>query len=339
MADSTPHRRLNPLTGEWVLVSPHRATRPWLGAVERAPAPERPAHDPDCYLCPGSPRAAGAVNPPYEGVFVFDNDFPALLPRGDARTDPPGPAWMVRRAESGACRVVCYSPRHDLGLSQLPAAAVRRVVDTWAEQVRTLMARPDIGYVQVFENKGEAMGCSNPHPHGQIWASGETPGEVAKEDARQAAWLAERGECLLCRVQEDELGQHDRTVLSNAEWTVVVPYWAVWPYETMLLPRRHAPCLTTLDDAQKDGLVEAWQRLFLAYDRLFETPMPLSCGWHLAPKRSADSRAWHLHAHFYPPLLRSAAVRKFMVGYEMLGGPQRDLTPEQAAERLRSAVL
>ncbi|HEY3449435.1 MAG TPA: UDP-glucose--hexose-1-phosphate uridylyltransferase [Myxococcales bacterium] len=339
-ADTTPHRRRNPLTGEWVLVSPHRATRPWQGAVEKVPPVSRPAHDPSCYLCPGSARAAGAVNPAYEGTFVFDNDFPALLPAPDqARTDPPSPAWMERRPENGVCRVVCYSPRHDLGLSQLPAAAVRQVVDAWTDQVRWLMARPDVGYVQVFENKGEAMGCSNPHPHGQIWASGEVPNEIAKEDARQAAWRAERGECLLCRVQRDELERGERVVVSNSEWTVVVPFWAVWPFETLLLPLRHAPCLTALDDAQKDALVAIWQKLFTAYDRLFEVSMPLSCGWHLCPKRPADPAAWHLHAHFYPPLLRSATVRKFMVGYEMLGGPQRDLTPEQAAERLRTAAL
>ncbi|MGC4122738.1 MAG: UDP-glucose--hexose-1-phosphate uridylyltransferase [Myxococcales bacterium] len=342
MADATPHRRRNPLTGEWVLVSPHRALRPWLGAVEKLVPASRPAHDPSCYLCPRVPRAAGAVNPDYEGTFVFDNDFPALLPEStsapsaeDARQEP---AWMERRPERGVCRVVCYSPRHDLGLAQLPPAAVRRVVDTWTEQVSALMARPGIGYVQVFENKGEAMGCSNPHPHGQIWASGDAPNEIAKEDERQAAWAAQHDECLLCRVHQDELERGERIVVANEEWTVVVPFWATWPFETLLLPRRHGPCLTALHEAQKDALVAIWQKLFTAYDRLFEVSMPLSCGWHLAPKRSVDRLAWHLHAHFYPPLLRSATVRKFMVGYEMLGGPQRDLTPEQAAERLRTVA-
>ena len=334
-----PHRRQNPFTGEWVLVSPQRAQRPWQGAVEKLPKPSRPAYDPTCYLCPGNARAAGVRNPKYTGTFVFDNDFPALLsdPSSSAPSTVEAPSpWMHRQVESGTCRVVCYSPRHDVSLAELAPAEVRSVVDTWTSEVASLLAQPRIGYVQVFENKGEVMGCSNPHPHGQIWATSEMPVEVAKEDAGQAAFRREHGQCLSCRVQEDELASGERVICSNEEWTALVPFWAVWPFEALVLPRRHAACLTELDERQKDGLVSIWQRLFRAYDRLFEVAMPLSCGWHLAPKKSADRQAWHLHAHFYPPLLRSATVRKFMVGYEMLGGPQRDLTPEQAAARLRA---
>jgi len=330
-----PHRRRNPLTGEWVLVSSHRAQRPWLGAVEDVRRAARTAHDPACYLCPGSRRAGGHRNPSYEHTFAFDNDFPALLNGPAGALEPPS-SWREARAEGGSCRVICYSPRHDLGLADLPASAVRAVVDAWVGEVGSLLARPDVGYVQVFENRGELMGCSNPHPHGQVWASREVPNEVAKEDLRQAEHRRVHGECLLCRVQADEAASKERLVCANEEWLALVPFWAIWPFETLVVPRRHAACLTALDEAQKNGLVALWQQLLGGYDRLFDVPMPLSCGWHLAPKHSADRGAWHAHAHFYPPLLRSATVRKYMVGYEMLAGPQRDLTPEQAAERLRS---
>jgi UDPglucose--hexose-1-phosphate uridylyltransferase len=334
---SIPHRRKNPLTGEWVLVSPHRARRPWQGAVEKLPRAERPTYDPGCYLCPGNERAAGSRNPAYTGTFVFDNDFPALLSDpSPSPADAGAPAWMETQAERGTCRVICYSPRHDQGLGDLPLHEVRAVVDAWVNEVASLLSRPHIGYVQVFENKGEVMGCSNPHPHGQIWATHEVPNEVAKEDVLQASHRRAHGQCLLCRVHEDELKSGVRVICSNDDWTALVPFWAVWPFETLVLPRRHTACLTELDGRQKDSLVALWQRLLRAYDRLFAVTMPFSCGWHAAPKQSADRTAWHLHAHFYPPLLRSATVRKFMVGYEMLGGPQRDLTPEQAAEQLRA---
>lgn len=332
-----PHRRRNPLTGEWVLVSPHRARRPWQGAVERLPAATRPAYDPKCYLCPGNARAEGATNPAYQGTFVFDNDFPALLPDSPATAER-APAWKQAETESGVCRVLCYSPRHDLTLSDLGPAQMRAVVEMWVDQYAELSARPDIGYVQIFENKGEAMGCSNPHPHGQVWATRGVPNEVAKEDRAQAAYLREHRSCLLCEVSAHEHEAKERMVLDNGEWVALVPFWAVWPFETLVLPRRHAATLLELDAAQLEGLADLWQRLLRCYDALFQVTMPFSCGFHQAPRRSEDHEAWHLHAHFYPPLLRSATVRKFMVGYEMLGGPQRDLTAEQAAGRLRAVL-
>jgi len=332
-----PHRRRNPLTGDWVLVSPHRARRPWQGGIEKLPPTNRPAYDPGCYLCPGNPRVGGARNPAYEGTYVFDNDFPALLRETGTADAPSGrPAWMETSPESGVCRVVCYSPRHDLSLGELDPPQVQAVVDRWIEEVATLSEGRDIGYVQVFENRGEVMGCSNPHPHGQIWASRGVPHEVAKEDAGQLGWARAHGECLLCSVARFEAEAKERLVLANEEWVAVVPFWAVWPFETLVLPRRHASSLLTLDGAQRDALAHLWRSLLRRYDRLFDVPMPLSCGWHLAPE-GADARAWHAPAHFYPPLLRSATVKKFMVGYEMLGGPQRDLTPEQAAGPLREA--
>lgn len=329
-----PHRRQNPLTGDWVLVSPHRMLRPWQGHVEKAQVPQAPEFDPKCYLCPGNPRAGGKTNPAYEGTYVFDNDFPALLPETPAAAEAPLP-WKRSRAEAGICRVLCYSPRHDLGLGLLDRPAMEQVAKTWQDQIVDLHSRPGIGYVQIFENRGEIMGCSSPHPHGQIWATRDVPNEVAREAAGQTGYLHDHGICLLCDVLAHELASGERLVCQNDDWCAFVPYWAVWPFELLVLPKKHAACLTTLSDHQQRALAELWQRICVLYDRLFQVPMPLSCGWHIAPKAFATPAAWHVHAHFYPPLLRSATVRKFMVGYEMLAGPQRDLTPEQAAARLR----
>ena len=301
-----PHRRYNPLSGEWVLVSPQRTQRPWQGQVERVADVALPQHDPSCYLCAGNERAGGARNPAYESTFVFTNDYPALIPEGDG--------------EYGTCRVVCYSPRHDLGLGDLPIDAVERVVETWTEQYRGLLDDPRIGHVQIFENRGEMMGASNPHPHGQIWATEHVPMQVAREQER----LAETPSLL-----EDYLAQEgERVIEENEHFLACVPYWAVWPFETLVASRRRVASLPELLDDERAALAAILKQLVQRYDRLFDTRFPYSMGLH---------QTSHLHVHFYPPLLRSATVRKFMVGYELLAEPQRDLTAEEAAERLRAA--
>lgn len=327
-----PHRRFNPLKREWVLVSPHRNQRPWQGQTEAATVTDHPAHDPTCYLCAGNTRNSGAVNPDYKGAYVFDNDFPALITdTGVGQSDDP-----LFRAENvrGTARVMCFSDRHDLTLPELPVPAIRKVVDCWADQV-TELGR-DWDWVAVFENKGAVMGCSQPHPHGQIWASDFIPNEVTTEDRNQADWLARTGRNLLVDYAAAESGKGERIVAENEHWVAVVPWWAVWPFETLVLPRAHILRLPDLSDVQRDALADLLKRLTTAYDNLFQTEFPYSMGWHGAPLTGGDHSHWQLHAHFYPPLLRSATVRKFMVGYEMLAETQRDLTAESAAERLRA---
>ena len=327
-----PHRRYNPLTGEWILVSPHRTQRPWQGQVEKTPPEIRPAHDPNCYLCPGNERAGGLRNPAYDSTFVFTNDFAALLP------DTPAAdlAHPLLRAESeqGTCRVICFSPRHNLTLPEMAVADIRHVVDVWAEQVTQL--GQTYHWVQIFENKGAIMGCSNPHPHGQIWAGSTLPNEAAKEDRQQHAYFEEQGSLLLVDYADLEMIRQERVVVANKDWLAVVPYWAIWPFEVLLIPHRHVLRLPDLTEAERNGLADILKRLLTRYDNLFETSFPYSMGWHGAPTDDGDYAYWQLHAHFYPPLLRSATVKKFMVGYEMLGEAQRDLTAEQAAERLRA---
>jgi UDPglucose--hexose-1-phosphate uridylyltransferase len=327
-----PHRRYNALTGDWILVSPHRTKRPWQGQVERLPREDRPRHDPVCYLCPGNERAGGLRNPDYEHTFVFTNDFAALLPDTPA-APAEGHDLLEAEAEAGTCRVICFSPRHDLTLPEMAPSDIRAVVDVWARQTSELGAR--YRWVQVFENKGAVMGCSNPHPHGQVWAGTALPNEVAKEDSRQAAWLIDHESPLLVEYAALEAARGERVVLADEHWLVVVPYWALWPFELLLLPRRPVLRLPDLTDAERDGLAVTLKRLLTRYDNLFEVSFPYSMGWHGAPTADGDWRHWQLHAHFFPPLLRSATVRKFMVGYEMLAEAQRDLTAEQAAERLR----
>jgi len=328
------HRRRNPLTGEYVVVSPHRTQRPWQGQVEKRPEISRPAYDPECYLCPGNTRAGGAVNPVYESTFIFQNDFSALQPDG-GHMEPQASRSDLLEAEvvRGTCRVICFSPRHDLTLPELSHSDIRTVIDLWASQTEDLGEH--YRWVQLFENKGAIMGCSNPHPHGQVWALDEVPNEPRKEEAQQAAYHAKHGSPLLLEYVELEADAQARVVVENEQWLVVVPYWALWPFETLVLPRRHVLRFPQLTDAERDALAGILKRLLTRYDNLFETSFPYSMGWHGAPFEEGDKQHWQLHAHFYPPLLRSATVKKFMVGFEMLGEGQRDLTPEQAAERLR----
>ena len=336
----TSHRRFNPLTREWVLVSPHRAQRPWQGQTERPTPPAAVAHDPDCYLCPGNPRTHGELNPDYRHTFVFDNDFPALRPdAGGAAFEQAGAAdrtgLLLAQAESGICRVICFSPRHDLTLARMTVAEIEPVVQVWIEQYRALAAIETIGSVQIFENRGDMMGASNPHPHCQIWASRSLPNEPAKELASQTAYRADHGSCLLCDYLKLELGIGERVVCENEHFVALVPFWAVWPFETLVLPRRHFGAMDALDAAEAVALADILRALTIRYDNLFEVAFPYSMGFHQSPTDGAAHPEWHFHAHFFPPLLRSATVRKFMVGFELLGSPQRDITPESSAQRLR----
>ncbi|MCJ2164409.1 MULTISPECIES: UDP-glucose--hexose-1-phosphate uridylyltransferase [unclassified Pseudodesulfovibrio] len=332
-----PHRRLNQLTGEWVLVSPHRTRRPWQGQQEEPDRVALPAYDPGCYLCPGNGRAGGAVNPDYADTFVFTNDFAALLPEppDDSGKDAGADDLLVAEPETGVCRVICYSPRHDLTLARLGAGQAARVVDVWCAEFAELGGRADIGYVQIFENRGAAMGCSNPHPHGQIWATRSVPMYPATEDVRQAAHLHDRDRCLLCSYLETELARQERVVFENESFVALVPFWALWPFETMILPKVHMRNILEMTQAQRADLADAMVRLNVRYDNLFQTSFPYSMGIHQAPTDGVEYPHWHFHIHYYPPLLRSQSVKKFMVGYEMLAMPQRDLTAEAAAARLR----
>lgn len=334
---SSPHRRYNPLTNEWVLVSPQRTQRPWLGQVEGLPPEYLPAYDPNCYLCPGNSRAGGIRNPNYDRTFVFNNDFPALLP--DIKGGELDHGALIRaESERGICRVICFSPRHDLGLPQMALAEVERVVDVWAEQTAELGRLEFVNYVQLFENKGAMMGASNPHPHCQVWAEEQVPTEPAKELRSTSLYQHEHSRCLLCDYLDLELAAAERIILQNEYVVALVPFWAVWPFETIMLPRRHTGSLPELSQEERGSLAEAVRRLTACYDNLFKVSFPYSMGFHQAPTDGGGHPETHLHAHYYPPLLRSATVRKFMVGYEMLANPQRDLTAENAAARLREMM-
>jgi UDPglucose--hexose-1-phosphate uridylyltransferase len=334
-----PHRRWNPLQREWVLVSPHRTQRPWQGQTEETATGTAASYDPTCYLCPGNVRAGGHRNPVYSGTFVFDNDYAAL--KSDvtaAEFDLDGRGLLRATTERGVCRVLCFDPRHDLTLATMEPEAIRRVVDVWAEQERELGGREEIAYVQIFENRGAMMGASNPHPHCQIWATQHVPNEPAVEGETQAAYAAAHGQTLLADYLALELKQGERIVAENEAWVAVVPFWAVWPFEVMLLPRAPARTLNDLDERGREGLAQMLRTVTTGYNRVFNTPFPYSMGFHPAPCDGAEHAGWQLHAHFYPPLLRSATVRKFMVGFELLGSPQRDITPESAAETLRGVM-
>ncbi|HEY8185112.1 MAG TPA: UDP-glucose--hexose-1-phosphate uridylyltransferase [Pyrinomonadaceae bacterium] len=329
-----PHRRYNPLTREWVLVSPHRTDRPWQGQVEDVASEAEPEFSPDCYLCPGNARAGGVRNPKYASTFVFENDFAALRPdTPDTSVNEGG--LVVAEGEPGICRVVCFSPRHDLTISRMSVDQIRPVIDTWVTQYQELGAQSFINWVQIFENRGALMGASNPHPHGQIWANSNPPNELWKEDKSQQEHYASHQSCLLCDYLALELKLGERLVVENESFHALVPFWAVWPFETILISKRHATGLDELNETERTALADILKRVTSAYDRLFQVSFPYTMGFHQRPTDDRTHPEWHLHAHFYPPLLRSATIRKFMVGYELLAMPQRDITAETAASGLR----
>jgi UDPglucose--hexose-1-phosphate uridylyltransferase len=331
-----PHRRWNPLRRSWVLVSPHRTERPWQGEVDQKAAPPAVSYDPQCYLCPGNHRAGGVTNPAYDGIFSFVNDYAALLPEPPAVLDSPASPLLQAEGARGVCKVLCYHPDHSLTLARMTRKEIRPVVDAWTREYLELGDIGWIEYVQIFENRGAMMGASNPHPHGQIWSTGFVPDEPAAETQVQSDHLARTGRCLLCDYVEAERLAGERIVFENDQFLAFVPWWAIWPFEVLLVSRRHARALPELYMDERDGLADALKRLTTRFDNLFETSFPYTMGFHQSPTDGDEHAEWHFHAHFYPPLLRSATVRKFMVGFEMLGMPQRDITPEDAAQRLRA---
>lgn len=329
------HIRMNQLTGDWVLVSPHRMKRPWQGKVESLPTLEAVAYDSACYLCPGNKRSDGTINPNYKEAFAFTNDFSALLestPAGEINKNN----LLVSKSESGICRVVCFSPNHSLTLPLMNEDEIMNVIDLWQEEFKALATNPSIKYIQIFENKGEIMGCSNPHPHGQIWASSSIPLEISKESTQQKNYFEQHGKSLLSDYLTIELKEQERVVVENEHFAALVPYWAVWPYEVIIISKRHVQYLHEFSDEEKLSYASILKKITCKYDNLFQTSFPYSAGIHQAAVNDGKQPEWHWHMHFYPPLLRSATVKKFMVGYEMLGMPQRDITAEYAAEKLRA---
>lgn len=332
--DNHSHRRLNPLTGEWIQVSPHRAKRPWQGKQEKTPEPQKAKYDPECYLCPGNDRAGDAQNPNYDSTFVFTNDFSALKPDTPSVLEDQD-ELLVAKGERGICRVICFSPRHDLTLPEMDVSQIQEVVGLWVSEYQELGERDFINYVQIFENKGEIMGCSNPHPHGQVWAQESIPEEPAKELRKQKEYYAKHSTTLLGDYLQRELDLDQRVVVENEHFVVVVPYWAFWPFETLLISRRPFARFTDMTAEEKEGLADIIKQITVKYDNVFEVSFPYSAGFHPAPTDGNEHPEWHFHMHFYPPLLRSATVKKFRVGYEMLGNPQRDITPEASAGLLQ----
>lgn len=326
-----PHRRYNPLTSEWVLLSPHRSKRPWQGQIEARDETDKPDYDANCFLCAGNERIGGEVNPGYKGTFVFHNDFAALKPHGPiVSCDDP---LFSMQTEQGESRVICFSADHSKTLPELGIEEIVQVISTWQEQSAELGRK--YRWVQIFENKGEVMGCSNPHPHGQVWAQSNLPTLAAKKQANFSDYYEKFSRSLLNDYMDRELLNEERVVVSNQDWLVVVPYWAAWPFETLLLPKYPVQSLTELTEAKRQSLADIIQQITIRYDNLFQTTFPYSMGWHGAPFDGRLHPEWTLHAHFFPPLLRSAEIKKFMVGYELMAEVQRDITPEQAAQRLR----
>lgn len=332
-------RRYNPLTGEWVLVSPHRAKRPWQGKQEKVVEKNKTVHDPNCYLCAGNTRANGEINEQYTGTYVFDNDFAALT---SAQTDKEvitsEDGLFQTESVAGKCRVMCFSPNHSLTLASMPVEAIEKVVETWQKEYESLGKLAHINYVQIFENKGEIMGCSNPHPHGQIWATDTIPDEVSKEQKQQKLYFEKHGRTLLSDYLATELEKKERIIFENDDFVVLIPFWAVWPFETMIMPKKAIQHINQLNKEMVKNYAEAISVLCSAYDNIFDVSFPYSSGIHQQPTDGKEYPEWHFHMHFYPPLLRSASVKKFMVGYEMLANPQRDITAEQSAEMIRNAM-
>jgi UDPglucose--hexose-1-phosphate uridylyltransferase len=331
-----PHRRLNILTGEWILVSPGRLKRPWLGKTESSSQTPIPEYDPNCYMCPGNIRASGVANPNYKRTFVFDNDFPALLPNTPDKSNFNGNDLLHAHTEQGICRVVCFSPKHNLTLAEMDITEISFVIDTWIEQYIDLGKKEFINYVLIFENKGEIMGTSNPHPHCQIWAEKSIPVEPQKEIKNMQNYFDKKKKCILCDYLTLELNLKERIVCENDDFLTLVPFWSIWPYETMILPKDHLGSLTELNSKSKFNFADILKRTLVKYDNLFNIPFPYSAGIHQKPTDGISYEEFHLHMHFYPPLLRSDKIRKFMVGYEMFGNPQRDITPEESAEKLKN---
>ncbi|WP_417876091.1 UDP-glucose--hexose-1-phosphate uridylyltransferase [Winogradskyella sediminis] len=331
------HKRYNILTGEWVLVSPHRAKRPWQGQNEEISADDRPAHDPSCYLCAGNTRINGEQNPDYKDVFVFTNDFAAL--QSTSKTFSVNDGLFKAESEQGICKVICFSPDHSKSLADMALEDINKVVATWQKEYTVLGAEPIINYVQIFENKGAVMGCSNPHPHGQIWSQSTLPNEVEKKDHQQQAYFDKNQTSLLGDYLEQELEVKERIIFENEHFVVLTPFWAVWPFETMIVPKRSQKNITELSEDESLSFSEVISKITKAYDKLFNCSFPYSSGIHQAPTNGKPNAHWHWHMSFYPPLLRSATVKKFMVGYEMFGSPQRDITAEQAVARLRDLIV
>ncbi len=329
-----PHKRKNLLTGEYILVSPHRSKRPWQGQVEDLAPDNRPQYDPKCYLCPGNARADGTQNPDYKDSFVFVNDFSALLEETSIEQFDEE-HLLVAESERGICKVISFSPRHDLTLPQMDLPAIKAVVNLWQKEFQELSTKEWIKYIQIFENKGSIMGCSNPHPHGQIWAESSLPVEIEKESAQQKAYFKQHGRTLLQDYVVLELKKDERIIIDNEHFVALVPFWAAWPYETMIISKRPVPSILAFTEEEKEDFARTLQELTIRYDNIFKTSFPYSAGMHQSPVNSGDHPEWHWHMHFYPPLLRSATIKKFMVGYEMLATPQRDITPEQAANTLK----
>ncbi len=329
-----PHRRYNILTGDWILVSPHRTKRPWQGKVEKLQTTQLSSFDENCYLCPGNIRANGEVNPDYQDTYTFINDFAALISGDESQTLNDG--LFKAATETGICKVVCFSPDHSLTLPLMSVKSIAHVISLWQDEYDKLGALDKINHIQIFENKGATMGCSNPHPHGQIWAQQTVPNEVIKKDEHQQVYWNKHGRSILTEYLAQELKVEERIILENEHFVVLIPYWAVWPYETMIIPKRHIQHIGLLTDDEKTAYADAIKKLTIKYDNLFETSFPYSAGIHQSPTNGKDNQHWHFHMSFYPPLLRSATVKKFMVGYEMFAGPQRDITAEQAATSLRN---